>query len=81
MTNEANQNEDATEATGQVQRVVRCGLYNMKEGDVLHLGSPELYEVLRVPGGWIYTRFCENGTGGNDMSSCFVPFNDEFAGT
>lgn len=34
----------------------------------------ELLTILRVPGGWIYTVFCENGTGGFDMSSCFVPF-------
>jgi hypothetical protein len=33
------------------------------------------YEILRVPDGWIYTRFSENGTGGHDMSSCFVRDN------
>ena len=57
---------------------VSCGLYDMKEGDILHLGCSASVEVLRVPGGWIYTRFCENGTGGYDMSSCFVPFDNEF---
>lgn len=50
-------------------------LYNMKEGSVLNTG---LYEILRVPGGWIYSRFEETGTGGYSISSCFVPFNNEF---
>lgn len=59
---------------------VRLNLYNLKEGDLIHLGTKEPYEVLRVPGGWIYTRFCENGTGGYDMASCFVPFDNEFMG-
>ena len=45
----------------------------MKESEVIHLGTPEPWEVLRVPGGWVYTRFCENGTGGYDMAACFVP--------
>jgi hypothetical protein len=31
------------------------------------------WEILPVPGGWVYTRFCENGTGGYDMAACFVP--------
>ena len=53
-------------------------LYSMKCGDILHLNCKESWEILRVPGGWIYTRFCENGTGGYDMSSCFVPFDNEF---
>lgn len=29
--------------------------------------------ALRVPGGWIYTFNGEDG-----MSSCFVPYNEEF---
>jgi hypothetical protein len=28
-------------------------LYNMEEGDILTIKN---YEVLRVPGGWAYTR-------------------------
>lgn len=52
----------------------------MRLGEVVHLATPEPYEVLRVPGGWIYTRFTENGTGGYDMSSCYVPFDNEFVG-
>ena len=42
----------------------------MEIGEELHQGH---YEILRVPGGWAYTRFSENETGGHDMSSCFVP--------
>lgn len=35
------------------------------------------YEYTRVPGGWIYSKTVENGTGGFDMSSCFVPIPDK----
>jgi len=31
-------------------------------------------EVLRVPGGWIYTTHVQNGTSGFCLSSVFVPF-------
>ena len=36
--------------------------------------------ILRVPGGWIYNQFVENGTGGYNMNSTFVPYNNEFIG-
>ena len=36
------------------------------------------FQVLRVPGGWVYTFYSENGAGGYYVSSCFVPFNNEF---
>lgn len=38
------------------------------------------YEILRVEGGWIYTRFSESGTGGYIPSACFVPYDNEFQG-
>lgn len=50
-------------------------LYEMELNSKHHFDD---YEILRVPGGWIYTRFSENGTGGYNMSSCFVPFDNEF---
>ena len=53
-------------------------LYKMALNDILH--TKEGYEILRVPGGWIYTRFSENGNGGNDMSSCFVPLSPSPSG-
>lgn len=31
--------------------------------------------VLRVPGGWVYTNFTDDGS---NLSSCFVPFSNEF---
>ena len=31
------------------------------------------YEILRVLGGWIYTYYSENGMGGFNCSSVFVP--------
>lgn len=34
--------------------------------------------VVRVPGGWVITYYRENGTGAYDMSSCFIPFDNEF---
>jgi len=50
-------------------------IHEMDNGDILNYGS---YTVLRVPGGWIYTFYSESGTGGYDMSSCFVPYSLEF---
>lgn len=47
-------------------------LKNMKIHDRLNL-QKGVTEVLRVPNGWVYTTYIENGTGGYDMSSCFVP--------
>lgn len=49
-------------------------LYGMKLHDILHQGD---YEILRVPGGWVYTRFTESGAGGNTPSSSFVPFDND----
>ncbi len=46
-------------------------LNQMQESEMLHTGN---YEILRVPGGWGYTRFSELY-----VSSFFVPHNDEFA--
>jgi ribosomal protein S27E len=34
--------------------------------------------ITRVPGGWIYTTYFENGSRAQGTSSVFVPFNDEF---
>lgn len=50
-------------------------MYDMKLNDTIgtHNG-----EITRVPGGWIYRADCENGNGGYDMTSCFVPWNNEF---
>jgi hypothetical protein len=38
-------------------------------------------EITRVPGGWIYRTDSENGAGGYDVTSCFVPWSDEFQHT
>lgn len=40
--------------------------------------SGDDYTILKVPGGLIYTLSRENGVGGYDMSSCFVPFEQIF---
>ena len=49
-------------------------LLSMNLNDILHL---EWYEVLRVPGGWMYTRFDAqaemNPQNPCPLSSCFVP--------
>jgi len=55
-------------------------IYNMGLHDTLELTGPENIQMLRVPGGWIYSIYVENGTGGYDMSSCFVPRNNEYDG-
>jgi len=50
-------------------------IYNMKLHDsfILEAGNYPAYNVLRVPGGWLYTVYEEEGT-----SATFVPFNNEF---
>lgn len=53
-------------------------LYNMDLMDILHISTVEPYEILRVPGGWVFTRFCNNGISENVISTCFVPFDNEF---
>ena len=50
-------------------------IYKMKLNDVLHTSD---YEILRVPGGWVYSRYSETGTDGYSVSACFVPFHNEF---
>lgn len=62
------------------RRELMSELYQMKIHEIKHLTGTESYEVICVPGGWIYTRFIENGTGGYDMSSCFVPRDDDYTG-
>lgn len=47
-------------------------MYNMKQHDIL-FPSEASFEIIRVPGGWIYTRMCED-----NATSCFVPFDNEF---
>jgi hypothetical protein len=34
--------------------------------------------VLRVPGGWIYELGIDNGEAGWEISTTFVPFDNEF---
>ena len=50
-------------------------IYEMELHDRKYVDATE---ILRVPGGWIYVHYTENGAGGNSTSSCFVPFNNEF---
>jgi hypothetical protein len=45
-------------------------LYKMRFAELLCVHN---YEVMRVPGGWIFTRFHEDS-----LSSVFVPFHNEF---
>lgn len=51
-------------------------LYDLEQGDELQFTEDTW--ALRVPGGWIFTIYRENGIGASDSSSCFVPFNNEF---
>ena len=54
----------------------RKAMYAMKMHDQIELWNG--LDILRVPGGWIYITSSENGTGGYDMSSCFVPYDNQF---
>lgn len=45
-------------------------LYNMKLHDTIDTG---VYDILRVPGGWLYTLFGDKTT-----TTTFIPFNNEF---
>ena len=47
-------------------------LHEMKLHEVLHPSSCTI-EIIRVPGGWIYTSYFEDSG-----STVFVPLNDEF---
>ena len=35
-------------------------------------------DIVRVPGGWVYVFYADSGTGGYNVSSCFVPYSEEF---
>lgn len=50
-------------------------LYEMKVLDSYWF-SEITCQVIRVPGGWIFQSF--NADGGVLLSSCFVPFDNEF---
>ena len=49
-------------------------LYDLGLGDSINFD--DLMYATRVPGGWIFSEYSEDT--GQTMSSCFVPFNDEF---
>jgi len=54
-------------------------LRDMPLHGVLTIGADcEVMRVMRVTGGWIYTTYQKNGTGGFNLSSCFVPQPEEF---
>jgi hypothetical protein len=44
-------------------------IFNMNLHEILHT---DWYEILRVPGGWVYTIMSK---GSDDLSSCFVPYS------
>jgi len=46
-------------------------IFSMKLHEVLHT---DWYEIIRVPGGWIYTRMVQDE---GDVSSCFVPYSTQ----
>lgn len=48
--------------------------YNMKLHENINTNS---FLITRVPGGWIYQFFGDSDSGFN-VSSVFVPFNNEF---
>ena len=53
-------------------------LYDMNLGDIIRCDDTDSkgYEILRVPGGWIYTKVITNRSG-SQISTTFVPFSHE----
>lgn len=53
-------------------------LYRMKlHEDTIAVDSNLITTVIRVPGGWIYNSYDK---GNQILSSCFVPYCNEFLG-
>lgn len=50
-------------------------LFEMELHEELYPKNNANLLILRVPGGWVYERYSENGTGGYDMCSTFVPLS------
>lgn len=58
-------------------------IYNLKLHEIVNLTDGHT-NIMRVPGGWIYTGIHEilNDSNGDDhitISKCFVPFDEEFS--
>ena len=74
------QTEVNDESRAEGQSLLNDGLgallYKLRLHDVL--GVHKHFEVMRVPGGWLYINYFENGMGGWSNTTCFVPFNNEF---
>jgi len=53
-------------------------IYDLIVGESVQIsGLDDMFEPLfltRVPGGWLSERHCKN----NNISSCFIPFDNEF---
>jgi hypothetical protein len=54
-------------------------IYNLKLHDALEMKDHNA-EIMRVAGGWIYTNYSQIGASSFNVSSVFVPFNNEFMG-
>ena len=52
-------------------------IYNMKLHETITIDT--FLDILRVPGGWIYFTYHENGSTGilDTTTSTFVPFNNK----
>jgi len=53
-------------------------LYEMELHESVGLKGKEFIDIRRVPGGWIYTNYMESQGNTYNLSSCFVPFDNEF---
>jgi len=57
---------------------MKDAIYSMKLHEKLTPNIPGGYvDIVRVPGGWIYSTYHKENDGFN-VSSVFVPFNTEF---
>ena len=52
-------------------------IYDLKLHE--HLTLSQGFDVTRVPGGWLYQEWVDNGDT-TTLSSTFVPYHDEFRG-
>ena len=48
-------------------------MLDMKLHEIRYPDTKSSYEILRVPGGWMYTAYFQQGDGNYAQSSCFVP--------
>ena len=52
-------------------------MYKLKLNETTDVKGKNI-EILRVPGGWVYTSYSQISDSGYNISSTFVPYSEEF---